>query len=331
MEILELAKQDQLNPKRVSSTNGGEYHSPCPSCGGEDRFIIWDVENRYYCRRCEKSGDTIQYLREFHGLSFKDACIKANIVPKFSLQARAKKPPEFKPKKDNTPNSKWQLKGAELINSCHTDLLNTPNAISLLQKRGITIDSIKKYQLGWNSESKWPDWNIDDSGKKIWIPKGIVIPSFIDGKPVKIKIRRSDWHAYDKFPKYVEIRGSIPGPVAYGNINDSPILILESELDAILVQQEARNQCICIALGGSSKKPNEYIHSLLIKCPLILFSLDFDDAGITAFKWWKNRYKNLFLWVTPFEKSLGDAYLKGLDIKSWISLGINKYSTLTRN
>ena len=30
MEILELAFQDGLNPKKVAATNGGEYHSPCP-------------------------------------------------------------------------------------------------------------------------------------------------------------------------------------------------------------------------------------------------------------------------------------------------------------
>ena len=40
MEILKLAFQDGLNPKKVAATNGGEYHSPCPECGGKDRFII---------------------------------------------------------------------------------------------------------------------------------------------------------------------------------------------------------------------------------------------------------------------------------------------------
>jgi len=104
-----------------------------------------------------------------------------------------------------------------------------------------------------------------------------------------------------------------------------PIIIVESELDAMLVEQEAGNVCNSAALGGVSKKPDEYLHSILMKAPLILFSLDYDEAGIKAFAWWKKQYKTLSIWVTPFEKSIGDAFLKGLDIKTWISLGIEKF------
>jgi hypothetical protein len=38
--LLGLVHQMGINPKRVSSTKGGEYKSPCPSCGGKDRFTI---------------------------------------------------------------------------------------------------------------------------------------------------------------------------------------------------------------------------------------------------------------------------------------------------
>ncbi len=70
MQLLELAQSDGLNPKKVTFTQGGEYHCPCPACGGKDRFIIWSGKNRSLCRRCEKKGDGIQYLRDFHGLSY---------------------------------------------------------------------------------------------------------------------------------------------------------------------------------------------------------------------------------------------------------------------
>ena len=42
MQLLDLVQADGLAPKKVASTNGGEYHSPCPGCGGKDRFIIWN-------------------------------------------------------------------------------------------------------------------------------------------------------------------------------------------------------------------------------------------------------------------------------------------------
>ena len=72
LSILELAGQD-IELKRVASTNGGEYAGPCPGCGGNDRFRVWQETGRYWCRQCARSGDCIQYLRDFRGCSFRDA------------------------------------------------------------------------------------------------------------------------------------------------------------------------------------------------------------------------------------------------------------------
>ena len=65
--------------KRVAASSGGEYAGPCPWCGGEDRFRVWpehprSESGRYWCRQCNRSGDGITYLREMHGMSFRDAC-----------------------------------------------------------------------------------------------------------------------------------------------------------------------------------------------------------------------------------------------------------------
>ena len=330
MEILELVFQDNLNPKRVAATNGGEYHSPCPACGGKDRFIIWSAKNRYYCRQCEKNGDVIQYLRDFHNLSFKDACSKANINFQSKININIKKSNKFIPIKRSLPSIHWQAKALEFVLVCHKNLLNNYTAINCLQKRGFSIDSIKKFQLGWNSVSVSEDWQLKELNRKIWMPKGIVISSFINNQISKIKIRRNDWYINDKFPKYVEIHGSSSGPTVFNLNFNLPVIILESELDAMLVQQEAENLCIPIALGGASKKSDDYIHNLLIQAPLILFSLDYDEAGIKAYKWWKKQYKKLIIWVAPFEKSVGDAFKQGLNIKEWISLGIKEYSKLTK-
>lgn len=63
--------------KRVAATKGGEYCSPCPACGGNDRFIVWPNQGsygRFWCRQCLKSGDMIEFLRWQKGISFKEAC-----------------------------------------------------------------------------------------------------------------------------------------------------------------------------------------------------------------------------------------------------------------
>lgn len=76
MNLLRLAEELGLEPRKTSNKGGGEYHSPCPSCGGKDRFILWPAKGQYWCRQCEKSGDAIQFCRDFQGLSFRSACIK---------------------------------------------------------------------------------------------------------------------------------------------------------------------------------------------------------------------------------------------------------------
>ena len=69
---------------------GDGYNGPCPLCGGEpgksDRFMVWDyktenlskvcTENHiagvYNCRQCGATGDTVSYLINIEGMSFKE-------------------------------------------------------------------------------------------------------------------------------------------------------------------------------------------------------------------------------------------------------------------
>jgi DNA primase len=59
--------------RRASGTSGGEYGGPCPFCGGRDRFRVWPASDRprWWCRRCDRRGDGIAFLREHDGLSFR--------------------------------------------------------------------------------------------------------------------------------------------------------------------------------------------------------------------------------------------------------------------
>ena len=59
--------------KLATRSQGGVWRGPCPKCGGEDRFHVWETEGRYWCRGCGKTGDEIQYLRDFRGLSYREA------------------------------------------------------------------------------------------------------------------------------------------------------------------------------------------------------------------------------------------------------------------
>jgi phage/plasmid primase-like uncharacterized protein len=79
MNILELVREYGFSPKKEASTKGGEYSTPCPSCGGDDRFRIWPNDGNgggFWCRKCEKNGDNIDFCKDFLNMSFKEACEK---------------------------------------------------------------------------------------------------------------------------------------------------------------------------------------------------------------------------------------------------------------
>ncbi len=84
VNVMELLNDRGINLRKASTRDGGEYHGPCPGCGGEDRFVVSPAQNdgkgRYWCRKCDKKGDNIQFLRDFEWLSYQDACRKLGVA-----------------------------------------------------------------------------------------------------------------------------------------------------------------------------------------------------------------------------------------------------------
>lgn len=336
MRLIELAKEIGLSPKREGKT----LSSPCPACQGTNRFIIWTESDKYWCRRCERSGDAIQFCRDFLGMTYFEACKKLHL-PAITLTSAvplnrkelhiAKEPPPL-----------WKEKAMAFVNWSHHNLINNVDQLKTLRDRMFRDETIVKYRLGFCKNPKrgeLPDLYLDRSiwgllkelkengkPKKLWCPTGLVIPSFDNsGNVIKLKIRRLAWHEEDIWPKYVEISGSMQQPTWFGYNESLPAIIVESELDAILVQQEAWRLCSTLALGGATKRPDIVTHNLLKKCPQILYALDFDDAGKQQYGFWRQNYLNLRAWPTPIKKSPGDAFKNGVSIHQWVVDGILYY------
>ncbi len=90
----------------------------------------------------------------------------------------------------------------------------------------------------------------------------------------------------------------------------------------MLVAQETGDVCCSVALGGAGKKPDKVIHQLLRSSPKILLCLDYDDAGIKAYIFWKRNYLNLVAWPVPNGKSPEEAHRSGIDLRSWVREGM---------
>jgi len=336
MIILDLAKETGLNPVRDSATNGGEYKSACPKCGGDDRFRIWPNQNstgRYWCRQCQASGDSIQFCRDFMGLKFSEALAKVGADNYFDFNKKSYSlPKEFSPKFIIEPSPLWNESAKAFVESSHLFLLKNPHLLNVDKNRGLSIQSIISFQLGWNNSLKFvmkDSWGIEikqsENVQKLCLPKGIVIPSFRDQKLIRVKIRRDEWIKDDKFPKYHIITGGTGSPSVFGTLS-KPIVLIEAELDAMLVQQLAGDLCTTIALGGVSNRADKSLHQSLQKAPIILYALDFDDAGKKQYMFWRSTYSNLRAWPVPKGKSPGDAFNLGVNLRNWISKGIEFYS-----
>ncbi len=333
MNILECAREVGLSPKRVASTNGGEYASACPACHeGVDRFRMWPDQGRYWCRQCQASGDIIQFCRDFLGLTFQEACHRSNKEPnKRIVNATI---PEFLPKISTLPPVLWREKAACFVNWSYEQLLLSPAAMEGVLVRGFHESSIAKYKIGYcrNPDSgqfkdlfrNKADWGLASTpSNKLWLPHGIVIPTFRNGEVVKLKIRRSDWKPGEPH-KYVVVSGSMKAPALFGDLQLHVSVVVESEFDAMLLQQEAGDVCSCIALGGLGK-PDLETHHLLSGCPLVLFALDFDEPGKKAYSFWKSAYSKLRAWPVPITKSPGDALLAGVNLRQWVLDGLKHY------
>ena len=194
MTFLDLLQQDGFTAQRVAASHGGEYAGPCPWCGGNDRFRVWPDEEetgRYWCRQCDKRGDSIEYLREYRKMSFKDACNFLNLPGKLQLPSGPRTVKEIKPRQEvwqartvEAPGDIWQAKAKAFIEYAAKNLAADKAARQYLFDRGINDETITAARIGWNPKTLYMPreaWGLpvikEKAGfQKVWLPSGYVLP-----------------------------------------------------------------------------------------------------------------------------------------------------------
>jgi len=233
----------------------------------------------------------------------------------------------------------WRQKAGALVEWAHQNLLKNSAVLSWLEtERGLTLDTVKRCKLGWNPSALFrerKDWGIPDElnkngrPKKVWIPVGLVIPGFNSaGNLTRIKIRQPDDQRpadNDTWKRYAELSGSQREFVYFGE-NRQALIVVESELDAILIDQEAGDLITSVSTGSAANKAdNDADLKMLSSARLILVSLDSDEAGEkVAVKYWLRQFKNSRLWLLPDEygKDHTEAVKNGLPLRAWIEIGL---------
>jgi DNA primase len=302
-----------------------EYAGACPFCGGHDRFRVWPEENRYWCRQCKQQGDTIQYYRDSRKVDYKTACELAGIAPTDTIKKRwiPKPPPRpagIQPKDYTRPDVFWQSRALDRIALSILALQSDAGAGTrdyLTSKRGLTPETIERARLGYNPTDRHDlpeSWNLERD-KPVWIPAGLVIPYRFE----RIRIRTG---LADR--RYIVVSGGSTAPMVLEG-NPETWIITESELDGLLLHQETADLVTVLALGSATARPDPETFHALKRARLILFNLDYDDAGKTAARLWMQTFRTVKPWpVPPPGKDPGEYYAAGGNVRAWITDGINR-------
>jgi len=127
-----------ISLKRVS---GDEYAGPCPWCGGDNRFRVWQDKGNYYCRpgpgHCGKQG----FIDQIDG-----------VKPPTDQEVLERRVAELERQQRELERRTTAL---EQMHRCtdhlayHHFLEENPQYMEYWLREGITTESIKRYRLGY--------------------------------------------------------------------------------------------------------------------------------------------------------------------------------------
>ncbi len=358
-DILGLFEAKGLAPKKKTH---GEWAAPCPACGGKDRCMVRpdDHEGRggYWCRRCGAYGDAIQFLRDFEGMNYQEACRHLGIAAARNVSSLPRPPrpaagqDPFEPTPSVPPAELWTKKATAFAAWAHQHLLADSRQLAWLAARGLPREAVTRYRLGWNPGEKGKSclirprsaWGLppveakpDKDGKPgkpkntFWIPRGLVIPQLDpadpDGPVLRLRIRRPDADRKEFSPdkKYYVIPGSSMDAMLLG-ADAAAFVVVESELDALMLHHQVGDLVGCVSvMTANVKKLAADVHAALAQALCILVALDAEGAGGAGAKGWQRwpaSFPRAKRWPCPVGKDPGEAFEQGANLRAWVLAGL---------
>lgn len=318
--------------KKVAGTHGGEYAGACPFCGGRDRFRVWPEQGRWWCRQCERCGDAIGLIQQRDGVSFGEALRSLGLgagrmgngqwtmdnAGGGSRQPAPVQPPDpLKP-----PPAAWQETARRFVEASVVHLHGTyRKPLEWLHRRGFTAETITAAHLGYQPHDAWlprSAWGLpEEEGRKLWLPRGVVIPWFVSGHLWRVYIRRPVGQ-----PKYICLPGSSNAIYNADTIRPGePVLLVEAALDALAIQQAAGDLCAAVATGTTGGRAVSWI-GRIARASLVLLAYDNDSGGDSPTAYWRDVLgTRVHIW-RPYLNDPAAMLEQGMDVRGWVAAGI---------
>lgn len=340
---------------RAGNKNGGEYHGKCPANGPDcvctedntDRMRVWPHQGpvgMFNCRKCGCHGDAIQWLKDFQGMGYLEACAFLGIEPKSKTaaslpgRAQAARPAPEQIRKLTihptvSPSPVWIEHAEKFVAWCHEQLLATPEQLVYLAGRGISKAAAISCRLGWNPKDTYRDrasWSLPPELDKktgrplrLWLPAGLVIPVYRAGVLQRVRVRRPASERAKFLPnrKYHRIPGSSITTMILGE-SSRAFAVVEAELDACAIFSAAPDLVGAVSIETLEGNLDAEAAGILSKALVILDALDADDpttpALQRALKKWAATFPSHLRWPVPVGKDPGEAHKAGVDLRTWI-------------
>ena len=355
--------------KYVTLRKQGAYMiGPCPKCGGapdSTRFVVNLAKDFGNCYSCGFNADSVRLLRVMEGMTCPEAHRAVGVECDFyncpvsdqcrrgksestkcadrnnTVQTSQSKQHEFAPIAVDNPVEAWQCHAMTMVTTSHERLLACPEQLDYLAGRGLPLDAVTKYHLGWipkvefkarkawGLENKWNEKE-QRSITSLAFQQGILIPWIIDGHIHRLRVRKTVVKD-KKDPRYLWIEGS-GNDIICLNPSAKAHCVVESDLDGLLIDWIAGDFVGAVPLGSCSTKPKSTVMGLLRSSLRILVALDSDGVirdnrvhapGAKASLWWLETFPAAARrWPVPQGKDPGEAYTAGSDLRVWIIAGL---------
>lgn len=303
---------------------------------------------------CDRHGDNIEFVREFKGYSFYEAAGyvgESQKVKKIDnddnrdnhhyrdyLHNRHGGHPFYSAEAVRNyqtgiltpPSGAWAERAWEFVIACQYELMEKmPKALAWLHRRTLTDKTLWRTGIGYNPQEQYIDraeWGLppelreDGKPKKLWLPRGVVIPWVIGSDLWGIRIRQPVGD-----PKYYWIPGGTM-PALY-NADDltasRPVVLVEGEIDALTVTQFAGDLVAAVATGSTSGARHARWIVKLELAPGIMVTFDRDEAGEKAAQYWTDLLPKAIRWKSPYGDVNSYAQSEGADVRHWVELDWN--------
>jgi 5S rRNA maturation endonuclease (ribonuclease M5) len=327
------------NPHRLTS------RCPLPKHTGDrssQAFTIFDNGRRWKCHSScpaeANGGDVFAFYMAWKGVDFKTAVSelaeRARVAPTAQVAAFKNDPIPAAPV---APDPAWRARAEQFIAWAEGNLASHAGAQEYLEKeRGLSPDTWRAFRLGYNPTNLYDDparWGL--AGKKIWLPRGLVIPGFWQKDPSYVKIRRplpdqalgeyiGAWQAQDGLPevKFGGPRGGVTCLFRLELLSHYPILVLtEGEWDAMLLWEYCPDLCDVGTLGGATTKLDTLDLALLTSYLAVLVIHDADQAGEQGRQYFSElhaRFPRMHS-IQPPAHDLTDFWKAGEDLRAWLA------------